>query len=305
MKGLYESINSGLDFLLERILDEKKQEISPEDEHDNELIRSAFKKRGKRANAKLSKEEQDALERNGWSVNGKDFNTANGFVEADDDDYVRTRNYTKYGDSIDPYKVFGKYKHVKRQTGEQPWQYTYERELETPPKVNLADMGRKQKERAKNITGDYESRGAKKNQKLWWSTDIVPNPHNRLTAERDQVNSLLSRSKYKKAIDSAKMQNTYISSREQDIQRLYDDSDDKRQYYLDEIKKYKELLANLDSNVEAQADEKRRSLNTIRSNKSELMNKMRDEFKNRRNKNESFHIRKRTKNESFNTHKNK
>ena len=66
-----------------------------------------------RANAKLSKEEQDALERNGWTSEGdsdRTFRTANGFIQFGD---PKDKGY--YKGTFNPQKVYNKHKNIENE----------------------------------------------------------------------------------------------------------------------------------------------------------------------------------------------
>lgn len=106
-------------------------QMSPEDERDSALIRSAARKRHVRANAKLTQDELSALERNGYTVDGQHFHTGSGTI--------KTPSMTVYSPSS--------------------W---YKGQLSADDtKVNFADMGRKHRDRV-DAEDYYSGRGFKK-----------------------------------------------------------------------------------------------------------------------------------------------
>lgn len=298
---LYESIEGGLsrlvDKLSEDVLLEKKQEISPEDQRDNELIRSAMKKRIKNPSAKFSKKEQDALDRNGWTVDsgrdlGRIFKTANGEIEMSK--YRNAANSMRNYSKRPNFSIYN-YAHSARPVDVVEKNYFRPDDV-YPANVNLADMGRKQQERAKNRpspnpnrwSNSVEVRGSKKNGKKSFT--------NRLNAERtfDNDRTLgIVRSKYKDAKRDISAARDDIEYANRQIKRRYDSEDSNREYYIKKIAEYKKLLAELDSVTERDIEPYNDRVNTGKQNIKNTLDTLRAEFENRKKKNESLLLEKR------------
>ena len=311
-KGLYESLNRGLDNLIkitvtESVLNEKKQKISPEDERDNELIRSAIRKRNNRANAKLSKEEKDALERNGYEVSDKVFKTANGYIDADRIYKIKPENISaQYNSNSDNTRIFD----------DRDYDYKNRRYIEKPANVNLADMGRKQRERAKNgdygkyVTrggwGDYSytyetdntlgktKRGAKKNKTQMYygrepeftNTKDFPsgqNPANRLVQERQAAQKLI---KGRDAITKYKADKEKLSAMRKETD--YDRFEQERQKYIKEIERLKKLLSGIDARIEDDENRVSSDIKRVKDSMKDTLEKRRAEFNARHQKSEAM-----------------
>ena len=297
-----EQMYSGLDSLVIRTLNEKKQEISPEDQRDNELIRSAMKKRvSGRANTKLTKDEQDALERNGWTVDGRKFKTANANFEfkapsrngyySDSDRLVYLddkRNYSRDDAPVGP--LYKNYRDVS---------------TDNYVPVNLADMGRKHIERAKNnpyknvygydLSGVKEKRGAKlqKGAKLdkndnWNNRPLI---RNRLFAEREYGNPTQIGG-YKDFYRDVASKDSWINDATKNIDREYDYSERDRKEYLRQIEYYKKKLSELDGRVDRDVQRQKERIDRYKKDKEDIMAKARAKFSQRNNKNESLRRRK-------------
>ena len=328
---LYESIDGGLDRIIKKLstnsLLEKKQEISPEDERDNELIRSAMTKRKNRFNAKLTPEEKDALKRNNIKDDKRTFITPNGYVDVDSyynqPRIVNASTGTKNGYSDSKARVFpeDKYERINKNGGYGDSNY---RKIHKDPEVNLADMGRKQKERVnnriKNIETSYHygdwntpqyvkdnrdffqpERGAKKSyrgrdtsrydayrrrnvERPFANLDNNGNFGNRLDAERYEVNKNLQKN-YKSMQDLIAQRNGLKKNREE----VYGHTDSDRQVYLKEIERYKQLLRDLDSREESNLAEYDAKINDVTSEMRQLIDGR------KKNKSESFRRNKRYK----------
>lgn len=328
---LYESIDGGLDRIIKKLstnsLLEKKQEISPEDERDNELIRSAMTKRKNRFNAKLTPEEKDALKRNNIKDDKRTFITPNGYVEVDSyynqPRMVNASSGTKNGYSDDKARVFpeDRYERINKNGGYGDSNY---RKIHKDAEVNLADMGRKQKERVnnriKNRTTSYHygdwntpqyvkdnrdffqpERGAKKSyfgvDKKYRplgsrTSEVRPVAHlstdgnfrNRLDAERYEVNKNLQKN-YTNMQNLIAQRNGLKNNREE----VYGRTDSDRQVYLKEIERYKQLLRDLDSREESNLAEYDTKINDVTSEMRRLIDGR------KKNKSESFRRNKRYK----------
>jgi hypothetical protein len=310
-KGLYESLNSGLDNLIkttvtESVLNEKKQKISPEDERDNELIRSAIRKRNNRANAKLSKEEKDALERNGYEVSDKVFRTANGYINADSMYRIKPEIKTAQASSNNNTRIFD----------DRDYDYKTGRYIVKPANVNLADMGRKQRERAENgnygkyLTrggwGDYSytyetdntlgraGRGEKKNKTQMYyrrepeftNTKDYPsgqNPGNRLVQERQAAQKLI---KGKDAITKYKADKEKLSAMRKTTD--YDRYEQERQKYIKEIERLKKLLSGIDARIEDDENRVSSDIKRVKDSMKDTLEKRRAEFNARHQKSEAM-----------------
>lgn len=320
---LYESIDGGLSRLVKRLTEssllEKKQEISPEDEHDNELIRSAMKKRMGRFNAKLTPEEKDALKRNNIKDDKRAFITPNGYVEVDSyynqPRIVNASSGTKnwYGDS--KARVFPEDKYERIDKNASKWDPSNLRKVHKEPEVNIADMGRKQKERVNNRIknrskehhyGDWDTpqyikdnrdifqpeRGAKKS---YHGTDTVGydsyrgrtvempvanlkgngNFKNRLDAERYEQNKRLQNNL--NDLKSRMSRRTDLKKRREEV---YGNTDNDRQVYLKEIERYKQLLRDLDAREEGQLAEYDNEINAETTEIRDFL----DRIKNKKNR---------------------
>lgn len=310
-KGLYESLNKGLDNLIkitvtESVLNEKKQKISPEDERDNELIRSAIRKRNNRANAKLTKEEKDALERNGYEVSDKVFKTANGYINADSMYRIKPDIKTAQASNSKNTRIFD----------DRDYDYKTGRFIEKPANVNLADMGRKQRERAKNgnygkyLTrggwGDYSFtyetdnelgkslRGAKKNKTQMYygreteftNTKDYPsgqNPDNRLVQERQAAQKLI---KGRDAITKYRADKEKLSAMRKSTD--YDRYEQERQKYIKEIERLKKLLSGIDARIEDDENRVSSDIKRVKDSMKDTLEKRRAEFNARHQKSEAM-----------------
>lgn len=293
IRMMCEQMFSSLDRLVEDVLNEKKQEISPEDERDNELIRSAMRTRANgRSNAKLSNEEKDALERNGWRVNGKRFETDNGHILFDDsvrrpDEVVNHNKDSNFSPVSYAKKVF---------YGPNSYDYNYEWETS---KVNLADMGRKHKTRKNSYRSAYpfaikqEERGQKHNKgRVEDEYDARFITGNQLDAEREYVNRKIKENPYAEARRDVEFNKSRIKRYQKRIDYTYESSDTDREQYIKQINYYKNLLANLDSKTEDRVSEYRGYINAEKAKNDALLDKTRLKFSQRNNKNESLRRRK-------------
>lgn len=322
-KGLYESMNSGLDNLIkstmnEEVLTEKKQKISPEDARDNELIRSAMKKRHNRENAALTKEEKDALERNGWSVSGRDFSTANGRVYVPKES-TKPRIYNNSVSDSGSYASgktratleprFTDYRAKKKGGSEYGW-----RTRKIEPNVNFADMGRKQKERAENNEyGDYTVGNVGRNNPIhrsesntrysseleryvnvpgdlinkdsWEVNDAIQNGRNRLAKERVGAERMIKGSdavrKHKSYVDSIKSAGGIL---DWDYERYDRDKEE----YRKKIEYYKGLLAELENRIKKDEDRAEKYTKEYRDELKNNLEQRRAEFNARKTKSESL-----------------
>ena len=270
IKLMCEQMYSGLENLVNRVLNEK-QEISPEDQRDNELIRSAMRKRQNRSNAKLSKDELDALKRNGWDVREKRFNTANGhvYVGGWGEPTLYNSGRSDYRDSNKRRAMLTTRSVRKRNpvNKENRWDdANYER---IEPNVNFADMGRKQADR--KPVGRV-TRYSKKNDGYY----------NYQNAYRKENAYPASTKKYRDAIDYIKTQKDCLGYINKNIGRAYSDVDKDRERYLQQIAYYKDLLKNLDAEVESKVSSLENDSKETREYIDSKMNSMRDEFKNRK-----------------------
>lgn len=324
-KGLYESLSRGLDNIIktavtESVLNEKKQEISPEDERDNELIRSAMTKRKNRFNAKLTPEEKDALNRNNIKDDKRTFITPNGYVEVDSyynqPRIVNASSGTKNGYSDSKARVFpeDKYERINKNGGYGDSNY---RKVHKDPEVNLADMGRKQKERVNNriknrvkdvYYGDWDTpryvkdnrdffqpeRGAKKSyrgrdtveydnyrgrhvEKPFANLSSKGNFKNRLDAERYEQNKMLQQN-YNRIKAGVDERNRLKKNRNE----IYNNTDADREVYLKEIERYKNLLKDLDNR---EAEQVRNATAEIDNQTAEIRQKLDDIKASKRAKN--------------------
>lgn len=270
IKLMCEQMYSGLENLVNRVLNEK-QEISPEDQRDNELIRSAMKKRQNRSNAKLSKDELDALERNGWKVSEKRFNTKNGhvYVGSYGEPTLYNSGRSDLRDITTRRAMLTKRTVRKRVpvNKENRWDDANFERIE--PNVNFADMGRKQRDR--NPVGRVGRYSKKKD-----------GYYNYEYADRKENIYPASTKKYRDAIDYIKSRKDHIDYIKRNINRAYTDVDKDRERYLQQIAYYKDLLKNLDSGVEKKVSSLENDSKETREYIDNKMNVMRDEFKNRK-----------------------
>ena len=322
-KGLYESMNSGLDNLIkstmnEGVLTEKKQKISPEDARDNELIRSAMLKRHNRENAALTKEEKDALERNGWSVSGRDFSTANGRVYVPKE-YSKPRIYNNSVSDSGSYasgktraaltSKYVDYKAKKKGGSGYEW-----RTREIEPNVNFANMGRKQKERAENSKyGDYrvgniarnnpihrsatdrhyssalgrdvDVKGDLINKDSWEVNDAIQNGRNRLAKERFGAEQMIKGSD---AIRQHKKYRDSLESTGSSLEWDYDRYDRDKEEYRKKIEYYKGLLAELEQRIKRYEDSADKDTKEYRNKIKNNLEQRRAEFNARKTKSESL-----------------
>lgn len=292
---LYESIDGGLDRIIKRLTEssllEKKQEISPEDEHDNELIRSAMQKRRGRFNAKLTPEEKDALERNNIKDDKRTFITPNGYIDVDSyyrqPRIVNASSGTKGWYDDKRTRVFPEDRYERINPNGSRYDDSNYRTVHEEPNVNLADMGRKQKERVGNriknrvkevYYGDWNTpqyvkdnrdvfqpeRGAKKSyrgrdaveydsyrgrnvEKPYANLTDRGNFKNRLDAERYEQNQRLQNN-----LNALKYKMERRTRLKNDRKDVYGNTDNDRQVYLKEIERYKQLLRDLDAREERQ-----------------------------------------------------
>lgn len=311
-KGLYESLSRSLDNLIktavtESVLNEKKQEISDEDKRDNELIRSAIRKRNNRTNAKLTKEEKDALERNGYEVSDKLFRTANGYIDADRMYRLKPQNrYAQHNQNSDNTRIFD----------DEKYDYKTGKFIKYPANVNLADMGRKQKERAKNSdygkyvvkhgSGDWSyayeddnliggtNRGAKKNKEKKYyrrepeftNTKDYPdgqNPGNRLVRERQAAQNSI---KGRDAITKYKADKERLSAMRKETD--YDKYEKERQKYINEIERLKKLLSGIDARIEDDENRVSSDIKRVKDRMKDTLEQRRAEFNARKTKSESL-----------------
>lgn len=143
IKMMCEQMYRGLDNLVERLLNEKRQQISPEDEEDNKVLRSILRKMNSNNYDGITKKEKEVAERCGFVI---------------DDDYGVLR--AKYG-NIDPYN--GELTNPYHDTGSFNRKYVIMDNRKNKnylgqgnKNINIADVGRKRRERAKLFSKDGE-----------------------------------------------------------------------------------------------------------------------------------------------------
>ena len=267
--NLFESINNSLNNTVKNLSEEyltekkQKQEISPEDQRDNEIIRDLIR-RNKRKE-EMTPEELDVLNRNGISPSSYNdgFYTELGFF----DDGELSHSYvngSKYIDDID--------------------------------KVNFADMGRKQKERADNhiyyngsmLYNNAVRRGRKKSPASNRAGDHGPNE---LDIERRAINNRLDMSR-----NNIEYNRRLIARNIEDIEHEEKETDRIRNSYLDMIKAYKEKLKELEGESTKRVDKLINKTERLRKENDSILQAKRDrikEIRDRRNsKNESVLLEK-------------
>lgn len=143
IKMMCEQMYRGLDNLVERLLNEKRQQISPEDEEDNKVLRSILRKMNSNNYDGITKKEKEVAERCGFII---------------DDDYGMLR--AAYG-NIDPYD--GELTNPYHDTGSFNRKYVIMDNRKNKnylgqgnKNINIADVGRKRRERAKLFGKDGE-----------------------------------------------------------------------------------------------------------------------------------------------------
>ena len=223
---------------------EKKQEISPEDERDNELLRSLLYKLRNANYSNITEEEEQAAKRNGFKINkGWDrLDSVYGYVDAD------------YGGVSSPFSS---------PTGMENGKLS--------KKVNIADVGRKRIERAKrysdtdfdsfkvgDVYGTHDSmaiddlydskpennRGARKRYKRY-DRDMADNSANIEIYDRYLKNQALKRN-YEKLKSLSKKR----KSLNNDIEYLYNFEEEERKDIIRRINDLKQQLSTLSDRTE-------------------------------------------------------
>ena len=268
--NLFESINNSLNNTVKNLSEEyltekkKKQEISPEDQRDNEIIRDLIRRSP--SEEEMTPEELDVLDRNGirQSSYSRGFYTDLGSFDDEElnHDYVGGSKYIN--DKLD--------------------------------KVNFADMGRKQRERFDNhiyyngsmLYGSAVRRGRKKSPA---NDNVGAHGPNELDIERQAINNRLGMSRRNLVHNKA-----LIARNIADIEREETEANILRSTYLDVINSYKKKLKELDGESAEKVDSLANSTERLRKENDRLLQAKRDrikEIRDRRNsKNESFLLEK-------------
>lgn len=277
--NLFESINNSLNntvkSLSEEYLTEKKQkqEISPEDEHDNEIIRNIINKI-KRPNRHYFSDEY-----NGLSEEEEEILKKYDIDRCDDTLYTNLGSFDATENAIEHDRV------SKGRGGINSTE-------SDPNKIDFVNMSRKQKERSKYYKDYFETpgimqlsipkvyRGTKKN-------NDYDRSHNTQNIERKIENIKL------------KHTNTPLKRMKSDQARFrrqaedeYTRADNKRSQILSEIQRLKNLLSNLDTEAEENA-------NGYVENAKRLSDEIDTYMNDKRAKLQALKDRKRQKNESL------
>ena len=270
---LYESISNSLNRNMNRMLNEKKQQISPEDERDNELLRSALDKLS--LGDDLTEEEMDAIERNGFQVSNDTLRPAYGYVDS----------RTVYN----PYHQPG-YSNANRRVTPRR---TFITNDEIPANVNLADLGRKRKERMEVFGGELNSelfkpsfsRNAKKayndydgsrNQNIRNIENILRNNENNiLHTNYRRMSSLLGKR------DDAK----------EEVEKAYERETTERETLLQRIAQLKAELKNLESRREDRIKDSTDKIDRINDLVRKELDRKKEKINAKRNKSESLRRR--------------
>lgn len=255
------------------MLNEKKQQTSPEDERDNELLRLVLDKLS--LGDDLTEEEMDAVERNGFQVSNDTLRPAYGYVD----------NRTVYN----PYHQPG-YSNANRRVTPRRAFITND---EIPANVNLADLGRKRKKRMEIFGGELNSelfkpsfsRNAKKayndydgsrNQNIRNIENILRNNNNNiLHGNYRKMSSLLGMR------DDAK----------KDVEKAYEKEAVERENLLQRIAGLKAELKNLESRRESRIKDSTDKIDRINDLVRKELDRKKEKINAKRGKSESLRRR--------------
>lgn len=230
---------------------EKKQEISPEDEKDNKLLRSLLYKLSNSNYSDITDEEEQAAKRNGFKINKSydRLDSVYGYVDAD---------------------YYGVSSPFNSPTGMKNGKLSKD--------VNIADVGRKRIERAKRYSDtDFDSfkvgdvygsndsvelndlykskpedfRGARK-KRIRFDGITQENSSNIENYDRELKNLSLQRN-YRKLKHLSKKRNDLNN----DIGYLYDNEEEERKDIIRRINDLKYRLSRLSDDTDAQVTQKR------------------------------------------------
>lgn len=224
---LYESIENSLSKLVnnvsESLLNEKKQEMSPEDEHDNKLLKSVLRKVYSGHTDLITPEERSAMTRNGLDTDYWGLSSATGSIDVRsvDNGLSGSRSFESK-DEID--------------------------------RINIADMGRKAKQRHDYhaMMNDWAAYRPNRGSKKTYIDDydrIKSSSFNLLNLERQALNRKLQQN-----VDNLKKNLQYRKDKQKAINREYEQEDKYREVIINEIKKLKKELANLEDETSKRVD---------------------------------------------------
>lgn len=231
IRMLCEQMYSGLDSLVEKLLNEKRQEISDEDKRDNDLLASLIKKLKLGYSEDITDEERDAAERNGYDIGSEYLYTYHGTVDANG--IINNRHHTSNPRSRTIYR--------KEYLRDEDGNYKYDENgkkmyKDIPPNVNLADLGRKRKERAdkyRYLGGSPEVyRGHKKNRH--WGN---------LEKDLRNLENARARDDYENLDGILEYRNDALRG----IDRAYENEDSERESILQRIAELKSRLSALET----------------------------------------------------------
>ena len=266
----------------ESLLLEKRYIPTPEDKKDDELLRSLIKKIWMGESDDITDEERDAADRNGYSINN-----------------YYSRLEPKYG-SVSAVEVTNPY-HSVGNTGNRRVldKYIRTNKLDSegnrvkekfPANVNLADLGRKRKEREGKLSFGEEGKPEhyRDERRLahlpsyYENNKTIDNPDNFENVVRRNYNHSL-----KKDYDALERKVETKNSVLQEIPKVYDRGEEQRSNLIQRIKELKARLNNLDSQIEASVEDKRnyvkshqKDINDILDNKRKEIQKKREERNN-------------------------
>lgn len=247
--------NESLVRLIESLLTEKKQSISPEDERDNKLLRSAIRKIYNGKEDTLTNREQSAIERNGLDI---------GYWGLTTPEKTRGTELTQSYNGLNGTKYFS--------------------DAFDLDKINLVDMGRKAKQRSEytkyidNWAYSFPKRNRKKLSKDFEGTPYSEDS-NLLNLERQALNQKLFDD-----YDSLRSLVLEKKRREKGVNYEYEFGESKRQSLIDQIKALKKELSELDDEIEYRANNERERLYSAERDIKNLLNQKHDEIETKRKK---------------------
>ena len=275
IKMMCEQMYRGLDNLVERLLNEKRQQISPEDAEDNKVLRSILRKMRDNNFDRITRKEKEVAERCGFVI---------------DDNYNVLR--TTYG-YIDPYD--GEITNPFHYTGSDQYIITDNRRKNSGSSnknINIADIGRKRRERAKlfgevnsedgeyldDIKPDYTRNEKKKVPSFIIAGGVVSNRSNYDNDERRLQN---------KRIQKDYIDMTYaVKGRKNRRKEAESNSvywDNRRESIMSEIARLKRMLKDIDNEEDSKEkmilsdiEERTSEINDMLSNKRQKIQDKRD-----------------------------
>lgn len=268
----------------ESLLLEKRYIPTPEDEKDDELLRSLIKKIWTGEDDDITDEERDAADRNGYSINN-----------------YYSRLEPKYG-SVSAVEVTNPY-HSVGNTGNRRVldKYIRTNKLDSegnrikekiPANVNLADLGRKRKERDGKLSFGEEGKPEYyRDERRLVHIPTYDGNDNTVTSDNTDNFEKVVRRKYnhslKQDYDALNSKVETKNSVLQEIPKVYDRGEEQRSHLIQRIRELKARLNNLDAEIESSVEEKRNyvkshqnDINSILDNKRKEIQKKREERNN-------------------------